>query len=136
MNLLITLLMIKMAITMRKLLLVGDKPSKKNQNPEIAFLGTQSYKRIEKWLQQILSEEAEVIMINRIDPDFSQHLIYASLHHYRIIALGEEAAKALNEGGITNYFKMPHPSGRNRKLNNKKYEKEILQKCKLWIEES
>ena len=118
---------------MLKLLLVGDKPSSKNTDPEFAFVGTQSHKRIEEWLDSILEEEAEVIMINQVDPSFPQHLIYASLNHYRIIALGEEAAMALANHGVMNYFKLPHPSGR-RKLNDKKYVVDILQKCKNWIE--
>jgi len=121
---------------MRKLLLVGDKPSKKNDDPSIAFVGTQSHKRIQEWLDVILDEDADVIMVNRVDPGFAQHLIYASLHQYRIIALGEEAALALTDNGIVNYFKLPHPSGRNRKLNNKKYVEDVLQKCKTWIEEN
>ena len=121
---------------MLKLLLVGDKPSKKNDDPTIAFVGTQSHKKIQEWLEVLLEEEAEVIMINQVDPAFTQHLIYASLNHYRIIALGEAAALALAHNGIVNYFKLPHPSGRNRKLNNKKYVAEILDKCKTWIREN
>ena len=121
---------------MRKLLLVGDKPSSKNEDPSIAFVGTQSHKKIEEWLEVLLEEEAEVIMVNQVDPGFAQHLIYASLHGFQIIALGEQAALALAHNGVINFFKLPHPSGKNRKLNNKKYVAEILQKCKNWIEEN
>ena len=113
---------------------MGDKPSSKNADHDVAFVGTKSHRRINEWLEEILEEEADVILINRIDPAFSQHLIYATLNNYRIIALGEEAATALMQHGVVNYFKLPHPSGRNRKLNDKKFVSDILQKCKNWLE--
>lgn len=121
---------------MLKLLLVGDKPSSKNKDPHIAFIGTKSHKRIEEWLELILEEEADIIMINQSDPNFTSHLIYATLHQYRIIALGEVAAIALANNGVVNFFKLPHPSGRNRKLNDKNYIADALRKCKHWIAES
>jgi len=37
-----------------------------------------------------------------------------------IIALGKTAATALTMLGVE-YYEMPHPSGRNRKLNNPEY---------------
>lgn len=120
---------------MRKLLLVGDKPSKKNTDPKVAFVGTSSsFKTIQKWLEVLLDEKAHISMINRVDPEFSVVLIRASLKGYKIIALGEEASYALINNGVVNHFKLPHPSGRNRKLNNKVYVSEVLAKCKAWIE--
>lgn len=123
------------ANSMRRLLLVGDKPSRKNLDPKVAFVGTQSFKTIQKWLEFMLKEKTAISMINRVDPEFAVVLIRASLRGYKIIAFGEEAAKALVQNGVVNYFKLPHPSGRNRKLNNKKYVEEVLTKCKNWIEE-
>lgn len=119
---------------MRKLLLVGDKPSKKNADPKVAFVGTPSFKTIQKWLEFLLEEKAQVTMINRVDPDFSAVLIRASLRGYKIIALGEEASYALINNGVVNHFKLPHPSGRNRKLNDKTFVAGVLAKCKTWIE--
>jgi len=119
---------------MRKLLLVGDKPSSKNTDSAIAFIGTASHTRLQKWLAVILDNEAKIQLINRVDPRFDQHLIYATLNSFQIIALGEEASKALIAYGVTNFFKLPHPSGRNRKLNDKQYEMKILQECKTWLE--
>lgn len=121
---------------MRKLLLVGDKPSKKNTNPRVAFVGTQSFKTIQKWLNVILDEKATISTVNRVDPEFSVVLIRASMKGFKILAFGEEAAQALLNAGVVNFFKLPHPSGRNRKLNNKVYVDEMLLKCKAWIEEN
>lgn len=120
---------------MRKILLVGDKPSKKNLDPRIAFVGTPSYKTLQKWLQVMVPEKADIVAINRVDPGFTTHLISCSLEGRKIIACGEEAAKALVNYGVVNFFRLPHPSGRNRKLNDKKYVEAILLKCKAWIEE-
>lgn len=120
---------------MRKILLVGDKPSFKNLDPRIAFVGTPSYKTLQRWLTVIVPEKADIVAINRVDPGFTTHLISCSLEGRKIIACGEEAANALRNFGVVNFFKLPHPSGRNRNLNNKKFVAEILQKCKAWIEE-
>lgn len=120
---------------MLKLLLVGDKPSKKNTDPSVAFVGTRSHKTIENWLSQMVEEGAEVVLVNRVDPKFAQLLIHASLQKYKIVALGVEAAQALVNHGITRFFRLPHPSGRNRKLNDKKYVAQVLAQCKQWIKE-
>lgn len=117
-----------------KLLLVGDKPSKKNANPRIAFVGTVSGKRLMQWFLPMFPNKPQISMVNRTDPDFSVILIRATLKGYKIIALGDNAAKALAHAGVYNFFKLPHPSGRNRLLNNKEYVDEVLLKCKLWIQ--
>lgn len=95
---------------MRRLLLVGDKPSKKNANPKVAFVGTRSHEKIKDWLEVLLDEKAIVSMVNRVDPEFSVVLIRASLKQFKIIALGEEAAKALTRAGVARFFKLPPPS--------------------------
>jgi uracil-DNA glycosylase len=132
----LTAMMVMVGNLMRKLLLVGDKPSSKNKDVNVAFVGTASHKRIQEWLNIILEEKATIKLVNRVDPAFSQHLVYASLNNYLVIALGEEASLALMQSGVVKHFKLPHPSGRNRKLNNKAYVQDILMKCKKWIEEN
>jgi uracil-DNA glycosylase len=123
-----------MGTLMLKLLLVGDKPSKKNKDPNVAFVGTASHKRIQEWLNKILTSKAKILMVNRVDPQFHRTLIHATLNQYKIVALGNEAAQALVEYGIVNFFKLPHPSGKNRKLNNKAFVAAELANCKTWIE--
>lgn len=119
---------------MHKLLIVGDKPSSKNKDPKVAFIGTPSYKRIQQWLKDMGLEGSRIFLINRVDPSFHTSVIHATLADYKILALGAEAQKALQLLGVLNYFTLPHPSGRNRKLNNKKYVDQILADCKRWVE--
>lgn len=49
------------------------------------------------------------------------------------LALGERVSCKLSVSGV-NHFKLPHPSGRNRNLNNGKYVIEQLKLCKNYIE--
>lgn len=118
---------------MLKLFLVGDKPSSKNTDPAVAFVGTKSYTTIKAWLKQMGFSEAQIIMVNRVDPSFNTLVIQATLGRYKIIAFGEEAKKALTDLGVSKFFSLPHPSGRNRKLNDKKYVEQILNECKSWV---
>ena len=51
----------------------------------------------------------------------------------KIIAFGNFASSCLNKMDIE-HFKMPHPSGRNRQLNNRKWVNRKLKECKEWLE--
>lgn len=128
------------------IIFVGDKPSKKNINPEIPFVGTKSYKRLLEWIGKLDIDISETLIVNRsgVEPySFSTpedlHILfrgYSSQTDYcpgdKIIALGREAAKLLESNHIP-YFEMPHPSGLNRKLNDKKWLKAELNRCKEWL---
>ena len=52
--------------------------------------------------------------------------------HAKIIALGNFPSQALRKINVE-HFTLPHPSGLNRKLNDKSYELEQLVKCKEYI---
>jgi len=51
----------------------------------------------------------------------------------KVISLGGFPSKALKKIGV-DHFVMPHPSGLNRKLNDPAYEKQALQECKDYLE--
>lgn len=121
------------ATTTPKILLVGDKPSSKNLDPKVAFVGTPSYKRINDWVKSMGFDFKRVVLINRVDPAFHTCVIYATLQGYKIIALGVEAQRALQILGVTKFFTLPHPSGRNRKLNDKAFLSKALADCKQWV---
>lgn len=50
----------------------------------------------------------------------------------RVVALGNFPSAALSRCGI-DHFTLPHPSGLNRKLNDKLYELEQLDLCRKYI---
>lgn len=107
---------------------VGDRPSKHNLDPATPFLGTRSWDRLEEWGNRIGIDY--YILRNQINLCMSD----AELHRNPVIGLGVSACKALTKLGIE-HFCAPHPSGLNRKLNNKKYVDRMLQRCEAWIKE-
>lgn len=54
-------------------------------------------------------------------------------HHRKIVALGGFASKVLDKLGVE-HFKLPHPSPRNRLLNDKEFERSELERCREYIE--
>ena len=88
---------------------IGDKPSKHNLSPDIAFVGTKSHQTLKKWFNHISLLESNVKLlnkdkINQIPPDAI------------VIALGNEAEKQLN-----------------RLLNDKDWLTGQLNACKQYI---
>lgn len=66
-----------------------------------------------------------------IDLDF----LRASLENHKyIISLGTQVHKTLLKVGIDS-FKLPHPSPRNRLLNNPDYERECIKLCAEYLNE-
>lgn len=52
--------------------------------------------------------------------------------HDRVLALGGFASRALSKINVE-HFTLPHPSGLNRKLNDKTYELDQLKACRKYI---
>ncbi len=113
------------------ILLVGDKPSRYNKNPNIAFIGARCESRLNEWIE--ILGNPKVIAVNRVSRDFKPLVNVAKNNNYPIVALGDAASKALGE---TYHFKLPHPSGRNRKLNKKQYIVDVLNSCKDFLQKS
>jgi len=134
---------------MNKVLIIGDKPSKKNIKQDVPFVGTRSWVTLLSWLEFLKLNDFEITNIpskqeldNLIvelkkgykDPVSDQQLVkFFFLHKYagyKIIVLGNNAEKFVNEYMWYNhYFKLPHPSGRNRLLNNKELVDSLLKQC-------
>lgn len=116
---------------MTKVVFVGDKPSSKNKDPNVAFVGTPSFNRIVKWLDVIKLKGIKLLNSH----NEKQLNIVKTLESegYKIVALGNEASKRLKKKGI-DHFPGLHPSPRNRKLNEKKVEIEMLKKMKDYID--
>ena len=49
-------------------------------------------------------------------------------NYHKVIALGNVASDSLKKINVE-HFKMPHPSGLNRQLNDKQFEKNKIKEC-------
>ena len=114
---------------------LADRPGKQNLSASVPLVGTQSYKTLLQWIGEMNVDIGRVRLYNQIDKPF-EGLSGVSLNlaikknHIKVIALGGEAKKYLLKAGIEEFFCLPHPSLRNRKLNNQEYVKKTLQQCK------
>ncbi len=111
------------------ILFVGDSPSPKMKPDAPAFAGAVCEPRLEAWIS-IVAKEHEYYIVNKTNPAFLAILYLAKTTGAKIVALGNNASKAL---GDTYHFKLPHPSGRNRQLNNKQFVAKKLKECKKWL---
>lgn len=118
---------------------IGDKPSKKNKDPRVAFVGTPSYKTLLSWIAQMDVDIHEVILANKddirameVDAWFTAPRAGLIGPHHKVVALGDAASKHLDSIGLK-HFKLPHPSGLNRKLNDKKYVDQVLGECYRYL---
>ena len=68
----------------------------------------------------------------KFDKVDQRRLLDLSSETDRIIALGGFVSMTLNRLGI-DHFKMPHPSPRNRLLNDKDYEKTMIKQCRKYL---
>ena len=128
-----------------KVLFVGDKPSRLNTDPNMAFKGAACEKRLQGWIDQVTlkagleewrtepycREKYEVI--NRVDKDATYIVVTYMLQDWPIIALGNNAAKFLASICMTPYYKLPHPSGRNRQINDRAFIMSRLRACQSYI---
>ncbi len=118
---------------MIKVVFVGDTISKTNVHSEVAFVGSKCFTTLVKWIKVIKPDY--YICINSDtwqDMGIIRELDVAT--DFIFIALGNKASNRLNKYGVEHY-KLDHPSGLNRKINDSEYVTEMLNKCKEWIRE-
>jgi uracil-DNA glycosylase len=116
------------------ILFVGDKPSPKMKPGAKPFEGAACEARLKAWIKELgltlnNYERNSCCIINQIDLARSELLVTVCKPY--IVALGNNASKAL---GKIPHFKLPHPSGRNRQINDKSYIEARLAECKKYIE--
>ena len=116
-------------------LFVGDEPSRKNTNPDVAFLGTKSHDRLMGWATKRLGLPLyKISLTNSVSTiDWAKIGFHWGAGN-PIVALGNKVEERLRKLGIS-CFSLPHPSGRNRKLNDKKFLAVELAKCYLWLKD-
>lgn len=116
-----------------KILLVGSNPSHKATSNEAFTADTVSGRILRSWIEGI---EGEFVFenlssqktennrpLNRSERALAQVSLQKRIQGTnpgRIVALGKVAAEVLGALGVS-FLEMPHPSGLNRKLNDKEY---------------
>lgn len=132
-----------------KILIIGSNPSSKNIDPTIPFKGTKSQKILSIWMDAL--SVTDYVVLNVLDKvtennrtltrkEIREAVIslgerIKTTEYDKIIALGNTASEALKLLKLTHY-KLPHPSGRNRLLNSKKYVDNQLESCKVYLYEN
>lgn len=123
---------------------VGDAPSSKNNSPEVPFVGTQSYKRLLEWIWELDVDLNHVVLANKRNVKKNDGKVWEFISidlpgYYvgigsedKFIALGKNASEYLKDLKIE-HFTLPHPSGRNRVLNDSKKTRKILKECKEYL---
>ena len=116
----------------KSVLVVGMNPSK------VSRCGT--FKRLENWMEQVgvtyygfMNVYNEQGSFKKTDIDY----VYVSQcinNHTTIVALGNVASEVLTKLD-KDHLKMPQPSGLNRLLNNKEYEKQKLSELNEYVSE-
>lgn len=114
-----------------KVLFVGDTPSKHNTDPDVAFKGSRSGKVLEEWAV-VIGVNGSYVAINRTAPSFKEAVESWVEQGVPIVALGKRASLSLKQLGVE-YFELPHPSGRNRVLNNKSLLEKNLKRCASYV---
>ncbi len=113
---------------------IGDKPSKCNIDPQVAFVGTRSYKTLLEWIHRMNLSINNICLFNveefvkRVNKD--ETLVIHE--HDQIVALGRVASEALDKA-ILPHLRIPHPSGLNRKLNDPREVNRFLKECKDYV---
>lgn len=109
---------------------VGDCPSAKNKFKNVPFVGTQSYVVLCPWFAILHVDVSRVELQNQCDLH-SKYLKHRWVTD-TVIALGEKASKKLKDLDIP-HFKLPHPSPKNRKLNDESYVNKVMKECYEYI---
>ena len=109
--------------------IVGYKPSSKNTDPNVAFVGTPSYTRLLRIMEKAGVDG--VTLCNAYDANDQPLNIPKAIKY---VALGTHAAARLDELGLQ-CLKLPHPSGRNRVWNEEGMEDKVAQQLKDFLAE-
>lgn len=114
-----------------KVLIVGDRPSPRMRVGAKPFEGARSESKLKKWIETLSITHYSII--NQVGTPLA-HFIRAYNEGAVCIALGNNASQALSKANIK-HFKLPHPSGRNRLLNDKDFIDKKLKECASWMRE-
>jgi len=118
-----------MSLHKNKILIIGHSPSSKEYCPR---KGNPSINRLNRWLDacdvriysysNACAHHAPSLKKGNIDKTFLQNI---AKNYNKILVLGKEVEQLFTKMGIE-HFALPHPSPLNRKLNDKNFEKSVI----------
>lgn len=113
-----------------RVLVVGMNPSKK--------ANSQALKRLREWTSYIGVEKFSFVNAVSTPGPVSKNMIdkstlmeYTSTYD-KVIALGNFASEALDSLSVSHY-KLPHPSGLNRMINDRELVLDRLEECRKYL---
>jgi uracil-DNA glycosylase len=121
---------------MIKVLVVGMNPSNTRENVKVRRNSTVD--RLNQWMSRVNVKNYS--FINAVEhrgevkhKDVDPILLRTATKDYKyVVALGGFASKALDKIRV-DHFKLPHPSPRNRQLNDPSYEAESLKELVQYL---
>lgn len=100
-------------------LVIGEEPSKKTKN-------NPTLRKLKEWLDYL---NIKIVSFTNVsNPEW----VDSAKLHIKIVALGNMASQELVKHQII-HFKLPHPSPRNRQLNDHIFVKRQLDECKAYL---
>lgn len=124
-----------------KVLFVGSNPSSKNLSTEQPFIGTPSYTVLLRWIVELgitdynMLNVADVVGVKVSRAQYNLPRLQQAINeHDAVIALGKIAEDAVNLCDASVVAFLPHPSPRNRKLNDKAYVARVLAGTKQFLQ--
>lgn len=118
------------------IIFVGDKPSPRMTPGAMPFEGAACAKRLKGWIAFVTYgiDMHGVKIVNQCNTSYGWFFEQWEAGN-KIVTLGKEAASRFKGAHELPHFELPHPSGRNRLLNDKTYVDEQLRLCKAWLQE-
>lgn len=118
---------------MSKVLVVGINPSDWVLKPNCT-----THRRLPKWLEYMGVEDHTFINCIGVPGKYRMKDVRYDMvkeqaeKHDKVIALGNFPSAVLRKLSV-DHFTLPHPSGLNRKLNDKDYELRMLEECGRYV---
>lgn len=106
---------------------VGDEPTGRTRTP---FRHAKCAERLSQWIDYLIDDD-DYIIVNQSDTSIVEFYTLAALG-VPFVALGVKASSVLKKLDLS-HFKLPHPSGLNRQINNKARLTIALMHCRAYL---
>jgi uracil-DNA glycosylase len=122
-----------------KVIVIGQNPADRNsRKKDFSFNNASALGRLNNWMDKVgvkfYSFSNAVSTPGKVTKDMIDYdrLVQLCKGYKNVLALGEFPSKALDKINI-NHFKLPHPSGLNRQINDHAFIEKRLTECKDYL---